>query len=68
MTLKKQKHKETPFDWVCPEHYRDARAMDRDYPRDEMGNKLPDSRKQIVVDVRPTIMVPPRPTRPAPPL
>ena len=50
------------FDDCAPEHVRDAQAMSQDYPRDEKGRRIPDSRRDIVVDARPPILVPPRPT------
>lgn len=51
--------------WVAPEHSRDARAMDRDFPRDEYGRKILDSRgRQLLIDQRPSVMRPPRKTYP----
>ena len=50
------------FDDVAPEHLADAQAMDQDYARDLNGKRLPDSRRDIVVDPRPVVMIPPRPT------
>jgi hypothetical protein len=50
------------LDWCAPEHVRDARVMERDYPRDDLGKRIPATKKDIIVDARPPIMIPPRPT------
>lgn len=51
--------------WIAPEHSRDARGMERDFPRDDYGRKILDSRgRQLLIDKRPTILVPPRKTYP----
>lgn len=47
--------------WVSPFHARDARAMERDYPRDEYGRPIRDARgRQLLIDKRPVIMRPER--------
>ncbi len=48
--------------WVAPEHSGMVKDMKRDFPRDDLGRPLPNSKKdQLVLDNRPTIMVPERP-------
>lgn len=42
--------------WISPFHARDARMMERDYPRNERGEPIRDNGKFLVVDNRPTIM------------
>lgn len=51
------------FNFVAPEHVRIALSMGRDFPKDDRGNKLPGTSKELVVDRRPNILVPPGPTR-----
>jgi len=48
--------------WTAPEHKSEARSMRRDYPRDDLGNKIPGKGKELQVDKRPTVMIQPRPT------
>ena len=61
---RKRFKKGTPekFAWVAPEHVREAASMERDFPRDDWGVPLPNSRPELVVDKRPRLLVPPRPT------
>jgi hypothetical protein len=49
--------------WLAPEHVRLAQDMRRDYPRDELGRRVPGKGRELVLDPRPTIMLPPKPTR-----
>lgn len=49
--------------WVAPEHARSASGMIRDYPRDEKGQKIEGTERELKIDKRPTIMVPPRRTK-----
>lgn len=46
--------------WTAPEHSRVAQAMEKDYPRDDWGRRIPGKPRELRVDPRPTIMVPPR--------
>ncbi len=48
--------------WTSPDHAKEARYMDRGYPRDDLGRKVSGSGKELILDTRPTILVPPRPT------
>jgi hypothetical protein len=50
------------YDDCAPEHLAAAREMIKDYPRDEWGKRIPDSRRDLVVDPRPAVMIPPRQT------
>ena len=44
--------------WVCPEHARFASSMERDYPRDDRGCRIPGKPKELKVDNRPEILIP----------
>lgn len=55
--------KERRESWVAPEHARVAQSMRKDYPRNERGEVIPNTKKELVIDVRPSIMVPPRKTK-----
>jgi hypothetical protein len=48
--------------WNAPEHSRDRAAMNKDYPRDDWGNRIPGKGRELVVDKRPSIMLPERVT------
>lgn len=57
--VKKPKH----CHWSAPEHIRLAQDMKRDYPRNDMGEKIDGRPRELVIDPRPTCMIPPRRTR-----
>lgn len=57
------KKEENPADvWVSPFHERFARSMERDYPRDDWGKRIPGKSRELKIDKRPNVMVPPRKT------
>jgi hypothetical protein len=49
--------------WTAPEHIRMAQDMKRDFPRNEMGERIEGKDRELKLDPRPTIMLPPRRTR-----
>jgi hypothetical protein len=74
MATNKPKFQDNPYDppgwektpeWmrnVAPEHASVAASMDRDYPRDQFGRKLPGTKPELRLDPRPASMVPSRKT------
>jgi hypothetical protein len=57
------KEKKKPNNWVAPEHAKGASAMNRDYPRDDFGQRIEGRERELKIDKRPSIMIPPRKTR-----
>jgi hypothetical protein len=48
--------------WCAPEHSRVRATMNKDYPRDDRGERIPGKGRELQVDKRPALLVPPRPT------
>lgn len=42
--------------WRAPEHGHLTKDMKRDYPRDDLGYRLPGRERVLVMDPRPTIL------------
>jgi hypothetical protein len=61
---RKKKHPNPNDVWTAPEHGKGAMSMERDWPRDHEGNRIPGKKKELVLDKRPTIMLPPKEAKP----
>lgn len=60
----KKRSKES-FNWKAPEHVKLTPDMQRDFPRDDFGVPLRDSKRdQLVLDPRPQLLKPERKTYP----